>query len=421
MQLLYTLCWYLALPVLLARLWWRGRLAPAYRARWRERLAWGLPQREQGCVWIHAVSVGETLAAVPLIEKLLIEYPDTRLLVTTTTPTGSERVRHQFGDRVDHVYCPWDLPGALKRFFSAFNPRLILVMETELWPNLVAQARQRQVPVVLVNGRLSEKSYRGYARLGSVVRPMMQRLSLLLVQAAPDAERFRLLGAEAVEVTGSIKFDLQLTEELRSSATRLKQQFNGRPVWIAASTHPGEDEMILAAHAQVLVTHPDAALILVPRHPERFNRVAEQVTETGMTLARRSADQSPSTAQVYLGDTMGELLMLFGVADVALVAGSLLPPLGGHNLLEPAAWSVPVLSGPHLQNFSTIAQWLQDAEGLVLVDGSESLGKEVSELLADPGRRQLLGQAACAVVEAHRGALARVLQGVAGAWPSSSD
>ena len=420
MRLLYTLCWYLAVPWLLLRLWWRGRLAPGYRRRWRERLVFGQRPADQDCVWIHAVSVGETLAAAPLIRALLKRYPDTPLLVTTTTPTGSERVQALFGDQVHHVYCPWDLPGAVARFFSAWRPRLLLVMETELWPNLVAAAAQRQVPVVLVNGRLSEKSYRGYARFDSLVRPMMQGLSRLLVQAEADAERFRALGAESVEVTGSIKFDLELSAELRQQAAALRRSMGERPVWIAASTHPGEDEIVLAAHRQVLARYPQALLVLVPRHPERFDRVAAQVQGQKMTLARRSAAQSPAEVQVYLADTMGELLMLFGAADVALVAGSLLPPLGGHNLLEPAAWSMPVVSGPYLKNFATIAQWLATDDALLLVRDEQALARAVLTLFDDPARRRALGESANAVVDRHRGALERVLQGVAGCWPSDA-
>lgn len=423
MRLLYSLIWYLALPVLLLRLWWRGRLAPAYRRRWAERLALGYPQPAGECVWIHVVSVGEALAAAPLIRALLARHPGTRLLVTTTTPTGSDRVRDLFGDQVVHVYCPWDLPGALSRFFRAFRPRLILVMETELWPNLVAQAARRQVPVVLVNGRLSEKSFRGYARFSALVRPMMASLSALLVQTDAEAQRFVSLGANAsvVQVTGSIKFDLEIEAGLRQQAQGLREQCGQRPVWIAASTHAGEDEIVIDAHRQIMRDFPDALLLLVPRHPERFDRVAQLVVQSGLGLARRSQGQSPAGCQVYLCDTMGELLMLFGVADVALVAGSMLPPLGGHNLLEPAAWETPVISGPFVHNFKAIAEWLDEAGGLVQVAGANELASQVMALLGDGDARRARGRAAAAVVARHRGALGRVVQGVEEFWPASAD
>ena len=415
MRIVYSLLWYLLLPLLLWRLWWRGRRAPAYRLRWRERLALGYGKSTlEQCIWVHVVSVGETLAAAPMIRALLQRYPELPLLVTTTTPTGSERVRALFGDTVTHVYCPWELPGALRRFFAAFNPRLVVVMETELWPNLVAEAARRKVPVVLANGRLSAGSARGYGRLPALVRPMLEAFERLFVQTREEADRFMALGApaERVEVTGSIKFDLQIDAALRQQVQQLRRQIGQRPVWIAASTHPGEDEQVLAAHRRLLQTQPDALLVLVPRHPERFHDVARLVTGQDMSLARRSRSQSPADCQVYLADTMGELLMLYGSADVAFVAGSW-APVGGHNLLEPAAWGLPVLSGPVLHNFTAIAALLEEAGGLSLVEDGEALAGELAGLFADAGRRQRQGDAAMAVVDAHRGALERLLQGLA--------
>jgi 3-deoxy-D-manno-octulosonic-acid transferase len=414
MRFLYTLLWYALLPGLFVRLWWRGRQAPAYRRRWRERLGLGLGRdRLQGSIWVHAVSVGETLAAAPMIEALLEQHPQRPLVVTTMTPTGSERVQALFGDRVTHVYCPWDLPGALKRFFRAFHPSLVLVMETELWPNLVAVAHRQHVPVMLVNGRLSAGSFRGYARLSALVRPMMAQLDHLLVQTDTEAERFRQLGArpERIQTTGSIKFDLALDQSLRDKAAALRQQCGQRPVWIAASTHEGEESAALDAHAVIQQQHPQALLILVPRHPERFDAVARLIQGRDMPLARRSRDESPAQAGVYLADTMGELLMLLGAADLAFIGGSLVP-VGGHNLLEPAAWSLPVLSGPALHNFERIAELLDDAGALVTVADSDQLAAAVLELLDDDAARRRRGEAAAGVVAAHRGALQRVLSSV---------
>ena len=420
MRTLYSGLWYALMPALFIRLWWRGRRAPAYRGRWRERLALGLPRQPGHTVWIHAVSVGETLAAAPMIRELLDRHPDTPLVVTTTTPTGSDQVRKLFGDRVLHVYCPWDTPDAMARFFDAFKPALVLILETELWPNMAATAARRAVPVWLVNGRLSARSFRGYQKFGALVRPMLQRFAGLMVQTGTEAERFRQLGAPAgrVQVTGSVKFDLVLDEALRDNAAALRATLGERPVWIAASTHPGEEEQVLAAHKRIRAAHPDALLILVPRHPERFNDIAEQVARTGMALVRRSSGEPVQKAtQVYLGDTMGELLMLFGASDVAFVGGSLVP-LGGHNLLEPAAWGRPVLSGPHRFNFERVAELLEEQAALTTVDDAVSLAGAVSALLGDSVKRGQQGEAARAVVAAHGGALNRVLARLDEVWPA---
>ena len=418
MRLLYTLLLYVLSPLLLARLWWRGRLAPEYRRRWDERLGFYWRARLEGCVWIHAVSVGEALAAAPMIRELLARYPHTRLLITTTTPTGSAQVRKLFGDQVEHVYCPWDLPDVLARFFRVFNPRLILIMETELWPNLLAAARVRRVATVLVNGRLSEKSWASYRRVAALSRPMLASLTRLLVQTEVERERYIDLGAqpERVVTTGSIKFDIALDDELKQRASELRQNMGGRPAWLAASTHPGEDELVLSAHKRVLEQHPEALLVLVPRHPERFDQVAGLVKGQGLSLARRAAGNQPDMqTQVYLADTMGELLMLFGACDLAFVGGSLVP-VGGHNLLEPAAWARPVLSGSYLHNFERVAELLDDAQALIRVD-ADSLAGEVNALLADPAARTVRGEAAARVVAQHRGALARVLNELTELWP----
>lgn len=412
MQTFYSALWYLLLPFLFLRLWLRGRKAPAYRQRWAERMAWGYrPGTLKNSLWVHAVSVGETLAAAPLIERLLVDHPDTPLLVTTTTPTGSERVTALFGDRVTHVYCPWEVPGALRRFMRAFDPQLLVVLETELWPNLCAAAKRHGAKLMLMNGRLSEKSYRGYSKLPRLVRPMMAQFDALAVQTPVEADRYVALGAwpERVHAIGSVKFDMTLDDALRDRAAALRAEMGTRPVWIAASTHPGEDAPVLAAHKAVLADHPDALLVLVPRHPERFNDVAAQIRGEGLTLARRSAEESPADVQVYLADTMGELLMLFGTADLAFVGGSLMP-VGGHNLLEPAAWEKPVLTGPHLHNFTAISQLLDGAGGLSVVQNETDLAATLLALFDDADCCRQQGQAAAGVVEANRGALEKGLQ-----------
>ena len=423
MRALYTLFWYLSLPLLFLRLWWRGRRAPAYRQRWRERLALGYRRGTlSGSVWVHAVSVGETLAAAPLIEGLLAAHPDTPLVVTTTTPTGSERVRALFGDRVTHVYCPWELPGAYRRFLNAFDPRLVVILETELWPNLCAATKARGAKLLLMNGRLSEKSYRGYSKLPRLVRPMLARFDTLAVQTEAEARRYEALGASRSQlvVNGSVKFDLTLDDAVRDRASALRTPWGGRPVWIAASTHPGEDEIVLAAHRRLREVRPEALLILVPRHPERFDDVAGLVRRAGLGLARRSREEAVDDGVgVYLADTMGELLMLFGAADLAFVGGSLVP-VGGHNLLEPAAWGLPVLTGPHLHNFTAIAALLDEAGALTVVPDEEQLATALAALYDDAGECRRRGEAAAGVVAANRGALQRGLNICASLWPSRS-
>lgn len=413
MRTFYSVIWYLLLPFLFLRLWLRGRQAPAYRQRWKERMAWGYrPGTLKNSLWVHAVSVGETLAAVPMIERLLADYPQMPLLVTTTTPTGSERVKALFGDRVTHVYCPWELPTALTRFLRAFDPKMVIVLETELWPNLCAAVKRHGAKLMLMNGRLSEKSYRGYRKFPRLVRPMMARFDALAVQTPVEAKRYVALGAwpERVHAIGSVKFDMSLDDAVRQAAGDLRAAIGERPVWIAASTHPGEDEPVLAAHKALLETAPQTLLMLVPRHPERFDSVAQLVRQQGLGLARRSKqDTIAADTQVYLADTMGELLMLFGVADVAFVGGSLVP-VGGHNLLEPAGWGKPVLTGPHLHNFTAISNLLDDAGALTLVDNADALAIALQALFRYPDQRQRQGQAAAAVVEANRGALEKGLK-----------
>ena len=415
---LYTLLFHLLLPFILLRMWLRGRKAPAYRARIGERLAIGLPALRPGGIWVHAVSVGESIAAAPMIRELLARHPELPLTVTCMTPTGSERIRALFGDRVQHCYLPWDLPWAAARFLDAAQPKLAIIMETELWPNHIAQCSARGIPVVLANARLSARSARGYARFARLTAPMLAQLDWIAVQTATEAERFRTLGArpECVSVTGSIKFDLKIDASLRERAQALRTEWNAlqRPLWIAASTHAGEDEILLAAHRQLLASQPDALLLLVPRHPERFNAVFELCRREGFASVRRSSGQAPAASdQLLVGDTMGELLLLYALADVAFVGGSLLPN-GGHNLLEPAALGLPVLSGPHLFNFLDIAAQLREAGALAEAADAPALAALVGALLSDAPRRQAMGQAGLQVLRANQGALGRLLTGLEG-------
>ncbi|WP_434558927.1 lipid IV(A) 3-deoxy-D-manno-octulosonic acid transferase [Pseudomonas sp. Z4-20] len=415
---LYSALFYLGLPLVAIRLWLRARKAPAYARRIGERFAWGLPAMRPGGIWVHAVSVGESIAAAPMIRALLQRYPQLPITVTCMTPTGSERIQALFADepRLQHCYLPYDLPCAAKRFLDQVRPKLAVIMETELWPNHIHQCARRGIPVALANARLSERSARGYARFPKLTRPMLVEMSLFAVQTEAEAERFRQLGArtDTVEVTGSIKFDLTIDPQLLESASTLRQQWQAvdRPVWIAASTHEGEDEVVLDAHRRLLASYPDALLILVPRHPERFDSVAQLCEREGFATVRRSSAQ-PVTAQtsVLLGDTMGELLFLYALADSAFVGGSLVPN-GGHNLLEPAALAKPVLSGPHLFNFLEIATQLRTAGALQEVDDDQSLALAVQRLFELPRDAQRMAEAGLTVMRTNQGALKRLLDGL---------
>ncbi len=420
---LYTVLFHLGLPLVFLRLLWRARQAPAYSKRIGERFAFGLPELKPGGIWVHAVSVGESIAAAPMIRELMARYPELPITITCMTPTGSERITALFSDseytgRVQHCYLPYDLPWAAARFLDRIQPRLAVVMETELWPNHIYQCARRGIPVALANARLSERSARGYARFARLTAPMLAELSLIAVQTEAEAERFRRLGArpECVEVTGSIKFDLTIDPALPEAASNLRQQWSAveRPIWIAASTHAGEDEILLDAHRQLLASHPDALLILVPRHPERFGAVYELCRKQSFITVRRSQNEPPEpSTQVLLGDTMGELLFLYALADLAFVGGSLVPT-GGHNLLEPAALGKPVLTGPHLFNFLDIAAQLRDAGALSEIASAPELSSAIEALWSDPERSERARQAGYVVLKNNQGALGRLLVGLQG-------
>ncbi len=416
---LYTALFYLGLPLVAIRLWLRARKAPAYAKRIGERFTLGMPTLQPGGIWVHAVSVGESIAAAPMIRALLERYPALPITVTCMTPTGSERIQALFANeaRIQHCYLPYDLPCAAARFLDRVQPKLAVIMETELWPNHIHQCAKRGIPVALANGRLSQRSAKGYGRFSKLTAPMLAEMSLLAVQTEAEAQRFRDLGArpESVEVTGSIKFDLTIDPQLLQRAADLRSQWQAqdRPVWIAASTHEGEDEVVLDAHRRLLANHPDALLILVPRHPERFNSVFDLCQREGFATVRRSTGANvDAQTSVLLGDTMGELLFLYALADSAFVGGSLVPN-GGHNLLEPAALAKPVLSGPHLFNFLDIAAQLREAGALAEVDDAEGLAVEVQRLFELPRDAQRMAEAGLAVMRRNQGALQRLLDGLA--------
>ena len=412
LQFIYSQMIRLLLPYIFLRLWWGGRHSPRLRRNWAQRLGFA-PAVSAPVIWVHAVSVGETIAAAPMVRRLLERNPDVTILMTAMTDTELAQAQKMFGNNVQYAYVPYDTPGAVKRFLARVQPSILVIMETEIWPNLISQSRKARVPVFLINARLSERSARGYERVRRLARPVMQSISWVAAQAEQDAARFRRIGvaADKVAVTGSVKFDVDIEPQVRRQAQQLKAHFGGRPVWIAGSAHDGESSQLLRAHRKLLAVVPDALMIIVPRHPDRFELAASAVTKAGFRLARRSLNDSPAAAQVYLGDTMGELMMLYGASDLAFIGGSLIER-GGHNPLEPAAWGTAVMSGPHVFNFESIYKCLQEHDGVTIVESAEELLACLTRLLSN---RQVLhesGQRALAVVESNRGALDRVVAGI---------
>ncbi|MDO3387879.1 lipid IV(A) 3-deoxy-D-manno-octulosonic acid transferase [Gilvimarinus sp. SDUM040013] len=418
MRLLYTVIYYLAVPVVMLRQIWRARRDRRHIERLPERFGFiGPITGQQTRIWLHTVSVGEFLGALPLIHQLLAR-PNTELIVTCMTLTGSERIRASLGDRVHHFYMPYDLPGAIRRFIKTAEPDLLVIMETELWPNTLAECHARGVATLLINARLSERSAKGYARLPRLTTAMLSRLGGAAIQQQMDAERFVQLGLdrEKVQVTGNIKFDVELTQSMREQALSLQEQWTlggQRKVWLVASTHPGEDEIVLDTLARLRkrgIASGQLLLVLVPRHPERFDQVAQMARRAGFEIERRTSGTAPGIAtDVLLGDTMGELQLMYGASDFVFMGGSL-APVGGHNFIEAALWAKPLLSGPHLFNFSGVSAMLREAEALRVVEGAESLTAELVGLIGDDTRAQSMGAAALNVAEANRGALDKTLK-----------
>lgn len=413
MRALYSLILYLISPLVVLRLLLRSRKAPDYRKRIAERFGFFPRLPRQGYIWLHSVSVGETIAAAPLVKQLLARYPDIPLLITTTTPTGSAQVKKLFGDQVAHVYAPYDLPGAVQRFLTRTQPRLALIMETELWPNLFHSCHRQGVPVVVANARLSERSAKGYAKIRSLTAQTLACVTQVAAQGEEDGRRLLALGLrpEQLTVTGSLKFDLTVAASVQEQGQVLRRDTlgAGRPVWLAASTHQGEDEQLLDALARVREQVPNALLVLVPRHPERFDSVSELCRQRGFDVVRRSQRQPCGVdSAVFVGDSMGEMMMLLAASDVCFMGGSLVEH-GGHNILEPAALGKPVVFGPHMFNFAAISR-LFIAEGAAQqVADSAELAQVVVAWLHDPVLADEIGQQGRAVMDANRGALQRLL------------
>ena len=409
---LYSLLFYALAPLLLVRLLWKSYRTPAYRERIPERFGFYRGNPRKACsIWIHAVSVGECEAAFPLIKDLL-GRGETSLLVTCTTPTGSARVHEVLGNRVEHVYLPYDLPDAVRRFLEHFSPGLALIMETEIWPNLFHACGVQQIPLAILNGRLSEKSARGYAKLSGLARVSLSQVTHIAAQTRLDADRYLAIGAipNRVSVLGNIKFDIQFDESLRNQSLDLRRSlFPDRPVWVAGSTHPGEEALILDALARIQCAVPDALLVLAPRHPERSADVRALCEGRGLCVQTRSeALTCDAKTSIFLIDGIGELRKLYGAADVAFVGGSLIPH-GGQNILEVAAVGIPVIFGPYMMNFGEISQNLLATSGGVQIDTPDLLAEWVLRFLQEPGLALDYGQKGQSFVARNRGALDRVL------------
>jgi 3-deoxy-D-manno-octulosonic-acid transferase len=418
MRLFYSLMWWLALPLVLTRLWLRGRKEPGYRQHWAERLGFygrAAAPAPGPVLWVHAVSVGETRAAEPLVDALLAEYPHSRIILTHMTPTGRATGKALFakhGERLVQSYLPYDMGSMVSRFIRHFQPQVCILMETEVWPNLIAVCNARKVPVVLANARLSERSLRKATRLGSLLLDAARGISLVAAQTEADAQRVRSLGVQRVEITGSIKFDVVVPEAALAIGAALRAAIGPRPVLLCASTREGEEELILQAFENARAALPaDMLLLIVPRHPQRFDEVEKMIAARGLSVQRRSAlplDGSVLQAGVLLGDSMGEMFAYYAACDVAFVGGSLMP-LGGQNLIEPAALGKPILIGQHTFNFELVTEDALAAGGAQRITDAGDLMATAARLLSDSSARETMGLNAQSFANQHRGATRRTL------------
>jgi 3-deoxy-D-manno-octulosonic-acid transferase len=422
MNRFYTFALTLALPFLLLRLAWRSRQLPDYRRRWAERFGCFAHaphvQNKQDAphIWVHTVSVGEFLAARPLINALLERYPDMPMVISCTTPTGSAQIVKHLGDKVQHVYLPFDLPWLIKRFVRFFNPKVALFMETELWPNTLRLLKKKQIPTILLNARLSERSANSYTRIAKTVHAMLNSFSVIIAQDQKDGDRFVKLGLpqDHLYVAGNIKFDMALPEALDQKTQAMRDHLNigDRKVLVAASTHEGEETKVLEAFKQCKQRMPNLLLLLVPRHPDRFQKVFDQCTQAGFKVAKRSEDTLIADADIVIGDSMGEMMIYYNCADIAFVGGSLMP-IGGHNLIEPAMLTKPIVTGPNLQNFMAVKSMLEAADAVAIVPDESALAEQVCAWLDNPAVAGEIAQRGAQVAHANRGALEKHLDRIA--------
>lgn len=407
MRQIYTLAYYCALPLIILRTLWRTRKNKDHIRRLGERL--GFVQFNERCsIWLHAVSYGEAIAAEPLIKNLKLTYPDQAIVITTMTLTGAIRVETTWKTdaRIHHFYLPYDIPFAIKRFLKRVKPRIGIIMETELWPNLLDMAGKQNLPLLLANARLSERSFKGYLKIARLISPLLKNITQIAAQSEEDQTRFVQLGAreEQTCTLGNLKFDITPPLTLIDQGTEMKTKLSFEPIIVAASTHPNEEEQLLTVFSKIKESHPRALLVLVPRHPERFDEVSQLCLKKGFAIARRSRNELPNNTQsVFIGDTMGEMYLYYALADIAFVGGSLIP-LGGHNLLEPAALKLPIVTGPHLFNFKIISALLIETGSLHVASNYEGLLPIFSQLIEDKAYAVKVGQAGFEVLARNRGA-----------------
>jgi 3-deoxy-D-manno-octulosonic-acid transferase len=416
LRILYTLLLLLVAPFFLYGLYKSKANKPKFGKRWVEHFGFTpkLKNHNANPLWIHTVSVGEVIAAVPLIKSLKLQNPDKAIVVTTTTSTGAAEVK-KLGSLVEHRYMPLDFSCAVKGFIKSISPSALLIMETELWPNTLHTVHQHNIPITIINARLSQRSYLRYQKFQFIFNLLAKNIDQLLCQTEADAKRFRLLGIDKqkIAITGSIKFDISINDTIKTAGAELRKELGReRPVWIASSTHQGEDELILKAHKMLLKTLPNALLILVPRHPERFLEVATLSQDNGFNTIRRTTKQAVTeSTSVYIADTMGEMLTLIGATDICFMGGSLLgKKVGGHNLLEPAALAKPCLTGPSFYNFQLITEQLIKSGGCIVCPTENDIADSLLKLFADKTKVQKMGASALAVVDKNKGALARTLR-----------
>jgi len=411
MRFLYSCFFYLLIPFIVLRLLWRGIKAPGYRCRWRERFALYNKTFPQDVIWFHAVSVGEAEALFPLVRQIQKHHKDAKILITTTTPTGSARVTAVMQETVTHVYLPYDIPDAVSRFMHCFKPKLAVILETEIWPNLFMSCGKNNIPLYIINARLSEKSSRGYQKIPTLILPALAQVTGIATQTQDDANRFIAIGAESekVKTLGNIKFDVEIPESTIAQGLQIKTDlFGGRFVWLIASTHKDEEMLFLEIYKEIKHKIPELLLVIVPRHPERFADVKKLCEKHQLGVVMRTAgDRVYAETDVYLVDTMGELKMLYAASDVAFVGGSMVPT-GGHNILEAAAVGVPVMFGPYMDNFKEIARGVLSHNAAIQYQNKDGLVSSILALYEQPAYRKALAEKGMEFVRQNQGAIDRI-------------
>ncbi|MEC7875540.1 MAG: lipid IV(A) 3-deoxy-D-manno-octulosonic acid transferase [Pseudomonadota bacterium] len=409
----YTIVIYFLIPFILLRLLLVSFKYPSYRKKWYERFGFiNWKESSKPIIWIHAVSIGEVNATRPIVNLLLKKYPHYQIIITTVTPTGAKTVVQQYKSNVFHFYLPYDIPYCVKKFIRTINPCILITMETEIWPNLYQICHQSEIPILIVNARLSQKSMSGYQLFSGLIVNTLKLVDKVAAQTQADADRFITLGVsnKDISVVGNLKFDIDIPQSIKEEAEPLRHDFSvSRPIWMAASTHDGEEEIILNAHKSILSTHPDAILILAPRHPDRADKIFTICKKMGLHTIRRTEQESFSDQHnVFLLDTLGELQLYYAASEIAFVGGSLVNT-GGQNMLEPAALNLPLITGPYTYNFLEVRNLLLESEALIVVSNSLGLSEKVIELIGDANLRHSMGERARAVVLANRGSSERVI------------